>query len=596
MSFYFMCSALMLSYSQDLPDMESLMAVSGAESPEEMDAGEVERLLHYVERPLRVNDASVEQLVSSGLMSMYQAVSLVDYRERHGAPATLTELSAVDGFTHEHVRRISYFITLETGRHPGTGPYARYDMAIRTGCSNTGDRNAFSYGVKAKVEVGDRISVSASASSSAVPSVTFLDKYSGSISYEFASIPLRLLAGDFKARFGQGLALWNGMSMSGIPSPSACMRTPYGLSDVYSFTGGTSLTGIAADLGLNRFKLTAFLASPGIKYGYSSMMPAVNLAWRSRNVQIGVTHYCETRYSSKRNSFMVDEMKTSADMVACVRGTDVFMEIAYDWKNVAVACIAGTSFKVGEGIRLASMLRYYPALFDSRWSGAIRSGTKCSNEYAAAVSCSMNRGGWVKIAGAEGFGTNIRRHSASFSADAAYYPVAKSASVLGKSIQVKVLADWSVMLSESLRLKLRFSERFRTWGHPFRTDARADLSWLSSRFTFNSRLNVLCCEKTGIAAYVEGGYKVKDISVFLRHGYFKIDDWDDRIYVYERDAPGSFNVPALYGRGIWVSLYAMCKTCRKGRLYVRCSYTGYPFMQKKKPGRAELKLQYVMSF
>ena len=79
--------------------------------------------------------------------------------------------------------------------------------------------------------------------------------------------------------------------------------------------------------------------------------------------------------------------------------------------------------------------------------------------------------------------------------------------------------------------------------------------------------------------------------MYLRCGIFKADDWADRIYVYERDAPGSFNVPAYYGRGIWTSGYVSWRFAGWGSLYVRSSYVSYPMMrEKKKPGKAELKL------
>jgi hypothetical protein len=69
-----------------------------------------------------------------------------------------------------------------------------------------------------------------------------------------------------------------------------------------------------------------------------------------------------------------------------------------------------------------------------------------------------------------------------------------------------------------------------------------------------------------------------------------VDEWEDRIYAYERDLPGSFNVPAFYGRGYWISLSGNWKFARWGRVYVKGSLMQYPFMEKKKPGRAELKL------
>ena len=98
--------------------------------------------------------------------------------------------------------------------------------------------------------------------------------------------------------------------------------------------------------------------------------------------------------------------------------------------------------------------------------------------------------------------------------------------------------------------------------------------------------------------YLEGGYKRNNLSVYARQGFFFVDNWDDRIYVYERDAPGSFNVPAMYGRGLWTSLVMAWRFASVGRLYARASYTSYPFMpeEKKKPGKAELKLQFVFRF
>ena len=88
------------------------------------------------------------------------------------------------------------------------------------------------------------------------------------------------------------------------------------------------------------------------------------------------------------------------------------------------------------------------------------------------------------------------------------------------------------------------------------------------------------------------------LTLHVRQGIFLIDDWDDRIYVYERDAPGSFNSPAMYGRGLWTSAAAALKISRRIRLYMRAAFTAYPLMEeeKKKPGKAELKLQIQFRF
>ena len=115
-------------------------------------------------------------------------------------------------------------------------------------------------------------------------------------------------------------------------------------------------------------------------------------------------------------------------------------------------------------------------------------------------------------------------------------------------------------------------------------------------FVCTARINVLSCDGVGFLSYLEGGYKTERHSVYLRQGLFIVDDWDDRIYVYERDAPGSFNAPAMYGRGVWTSITSSSRLTRALRLYARASYIGYPMMEKKKPGKAELKLQLQYRF
>ena len=81
---------------------------------------------------------------------------------------------------------------------------------------------------------------------------------------------------------------------------------------------------------------------------------------------------------------------------------------------------------------------------------------------------------------------------------------------------------------------------------------------------------------------------------------FRVDNWDDRIYVYEGDAPGNFNVRGYYGRGFWTAMTAGVKCSRSCRAYLRASYLDYPWQtpgtEEKKPGKAELKLQVVLDF
>ena len=110
---------------------------------------------------------------------------------------------------------------------------------------------------------------------------------------------------------------------------------------------------------------------------------------------------------------------------------------------------------------------------------------------------------------------------------------------------------------------------------------------------------MLCRSLAGLA-YLEGGRKTDWFSAYLRGTIFIVDNWDDRIYSYERDAPGNFTVPAYYGRGWSLSAVSGCKL-RLGRgralkLYFRASTMAYSFMKEPKPSVSEAKAQAVVMF
>ena len=557
---------------QSSEELEAIMLLTGCAQPENLDEYDVERLCHYLEHPVRINSVSVAYLRSCGLFSAYQAASLVDYRSRHGDVMSLYELSSVDGFTAEKVRALSPFISLAGGGIINGDTDLSHDLAVKGGVAISDGTASGGYGMKYRFTAGDRASAALAFSRANDERLGLPDSWAGHLSWDMRRIPVRFLAGDFNARFGQGLALWNGFSMSGAGKTNSFFRSSAGLSSSWSFTGSNALSGFASELSVSRMRVSALVAFPGIKAKGASgagILPAVNLGWYGRNMSASLTHYVEFAGSSIRT--YIPDMKTSADVALCLHGTDLFGEIAFDWVNMSAAVLAGTIFPCGEEVRSAVHVRYYPSTFNPSRSSAMRSGSKCSNEHAVSLSTDYQKKSGGLAAG--------------LSLDLSYRPVPQSGTE--NNVQLKILNDCSVEFSDLFQLKFRFSERLRSWGQKSRTDVRADLVWTWNRFVLCSRMNVLRCKGTGLLSYAEGGYKGDDLSIYLRAGIYRIDNWDDRIYVYERDAPGNFTVPAMYGRGAWFSFSMSWKYARWGRLYVRAA---------KKPGKAELKLQSVFSF
>ena len=155
-------------------------------------------------------------------------------------------------------------------------------------------------------------------------------------------------------------------------------------------------------------------------------------------------------------------------------------------------------------------------------------------------------------------------------------------------------------LSKTLILKLRAVGKKRNYGNEkLRTDLRADLCYSRTGLKLNGRVDWVHSAKYGILAYLESAFEKENKGIlWLRATVFDAVKWADRVYSYERDAPGSFLIPAYYGRGFALSAYLSAKVRFKGRqslaCYLRASYTGY--WQKKKPSVPELRLAMAYNF
>ena len=544
--------------------INSILRVIGVMSIEDADAEEVDRLIQLMHHPIPLDKGGIPLLESSGLFSPYQVMSLKDYISRHGDVLSMAELAAVDGFSEQYVDVIRPFvrpggkITSDGQAEKRLKSKLKVDVDLKGAFKVTEPEvPEWNGGFRANIDVKGAVQAAVAATRKYDEQV--LNSAGLALAYRFGKVVI----GDFNARFGQGLCLWNTVSFSSLTSPSAFMKRPSGVTLSHSYTGAYAMTGMAGDVNLGAWKLSAMLSLPGIRQGTVLLQPAVNLVRYFRFGHVSATHVMSFS-DVTRPYFRIPHMKSSFDASMCFCGVNLFSELAYDWVKTSAAFVTGMESGIGECLRIASLVRYLPA----------------SDEHGAALSGEFSSG----------------RHSAVFSVDAAYDLRRKEGEA--KRLQFKGQMKWRWSMAEWLYSELRLSERYRTWGLPFRTDLRADFCFDTPAWTAAVRFNLLDCDGLGMLGYAEAGYRLEHLlKVFLRQGIFRIDDWDDRIYVYERDSPGNFNVPAFYGRGMWSSLYLSSRPVRWLTTYLRVSYVSYFLMrEKKKPGKAELKLQLSLHF
>ncbi len=572
------CLFLPLSgYSQSDDEIGKIAAFLGVISEEDLSEDEVEYFTDLIRRPLKINMSTRSKLLSSGLFSSYQVATLIEHQKRTGMVFSLAELASIDGFGSRYVELLRPFISIETSMtSDALIPASRrvyQELSLRAGYRYSSGHQ-WQYGLKYGMDAGCGVRFSMGISRGLSAKTPAPSAYSISAAYDFKKIDARLILGDFNARFGQGSVAWNGTFMNPLTSPSGFMKKASGLSSTRSFTGSSANVGMASELAFGRFTVSASVAFPGLKDALIngkklttaklSILPLVNIRWATKIGSFGVTSSVERHFFQENDEI---NASTSLDASLCIAGVNVFAETAYDWILRKFNVVAGVDLSPIDQLRIAAL-----------------GGWKQNSQWQFATSANL-------VAGSD------KSHSLTVSSELLYYPIPKEKTE-NYSVQVKSQLYWAWKASKYLIFRLKASDRFRTWGQRHRTEVRSEFSLPLGSWTVDARMSVLKCRNHALLGHLDASYKIHPINLHLRVGVFKIDHWDDRIYVYEYDAPGSFNVPAYHGRGVWSAAVFSYRIQRYLRIYFRASYIAYPFrqVQNKKPGRAELKIQSVFRF
>ena len=523
--------ALLILALLSQPD-STMLAISGASSLEELDETQVEMYQHLESHPVYINLASRRQLTASGLFTPFQTASLLEYRARAGDILSLAELSAVDGFGESFVRAISPYVSLRTRAPVGessTDKRIRAEASARMWAKNDDGAAVLSYGGKMKIEAGTRLSAAVAFKRSYAPGLSLPEVFNWSAALYGSHIPATLIVGDFNARFGQGLLSWSGFSLSGLSSISAFYKRPSGLSPSFSYTP-TGLRGAAAEVELGQFSLSAALAMPQRKSKAATALAGV--AWYGLRAQAGLN---AVRTGARAFGL-------SADFRLNAGKTDIFGEAAWDVGSKLPHGLIGAVWNIDYDVKLAGRAVYQ------------------QDKESAAL------------------GAQFRQCFASVEG------------IMKKDVgTIKYLVSTPFQISEALTATFRLKGRLEK-GKGAYNAFRATFDWAQEKVKVRLLTDLSKGDSFACLFYLEPGYVSDKFSLYGRATLYACDIWDERIYIYERDAPGNFNMKAYCGRGWAASVVAGWKI-KKQRVHLRASLT-----DSTRETRLEFHGQYSIEF
>ena len=440
------------------------------------------------------------------------------------------------------------------------------------------------------------------------------------------SIPGRILLGDYSARFGQGLLLWSGFSIAGFSSVQSFRRNASGLSASSSFT--RTLHGIGLDLALGRSTISAVWSTPvqstnprllALNYNHifrTSSTGATLLADPGRLYAASIDFRAGLPRLSLSGEFALELLPAPASAALAPAPASVAASAAVP--SLAAPAVAASASVAPVSAASATPQPDSPAAIFVP-AGLLSAVWTPSYGNRLAVLARYYPQNWSQLAASppSAFSTAKDEFGSAFLFQSARYTLSLD---LARRLSE---ANWQYRLLASANLPFRLGlpgrtqrkvnsstgidgtisvrslSRFRpSQSLPFRQDLRCDLKLELNRLKLNTRCNLLWCRNFAMLGYIEPGFSDQFFSLWFRLTGYSVPSWDDRISTWERDIPGSFTVPARYGKGLALSCTSSLTIQRKRlryRLNARLSYDVYSRKETltRKP---ELKLQYRMDF
>jgi hypothetical protein len=602
------------------PTLESLIEVLSEESEEDADISLWLEELHFLaENPIDINLASEGELRRIPFLNEITAASILAHRERSGAFKSVFEVASVIGIGRDLAEKLSFFIVagddtadlINSWKSSGRAQHQLLAKGWQSFPKQAGylsqkgkppafqgepqkiyTRYLFRQGTHLQVGVtGDRD-----------PGEQFFkgsnplgfDFYSAHVSFKYKDAVPQVIIGDFSARAGQGLVIWQGFSMGKTAevmqvSKTMSMIRPYTSTDENFFLRGIATTLQSGDLRAHLFLshkksdgnllegadgkiIFTSLQSSGYHRTLSEIEDKNRVGHSVAGALLGLT--------SKKLRFGANILYERFQY-PYVRGTQLYQKflfsgrenynasLDYKWisgpyqlygeaavsKSGGIALIQGWEGRMHDQLTMAMVFRHYEKDYHATWASAFGENNRAINETGIYAGLRTIPASGVTLSGyADWFWSPWINYATS-----------------GPSRGFEYMVQGDFRYSRKLDGYIRFKNKSRAdkvKGDQLYFDdtgSRTSLRWhisykISDRFYLRSRLeNVLFSypdSEKGILLFQDFGWTPSqpELSLNARFSWFRTGGYNARIYTYENDLLYNFSTFAFFGEGIRIYL------------------------------------------
>ncbi|MGZ5245632.1 MAG: hypothetical protein ACXWV5_00995 [Flavitalea sp.] len=573
---------------------------------DETEMQETELLKNINKEKIFINDVD-EQGLAQGLMilnvlSEKQIESFVQYRRRFGKLLSKYELQAIPDWDIQTIRKILPYLSFEHYENPGFNNIMNKGNSmflVRNGggvfrekdssFAGAGNRLLlkYQYRYQKKMNVGFLAEKDAGEKMTS-KNFQLFDFYSLHFEWNNLNRHIRkIVAGDYTVNFGQGLIQWQGFGfgkgggIATVKKQGETINSYHGANEYNFHRGIASVThykNIDASVFISRRLLDGNFDGDSIssinvsglhrtaneiqnRKSFTLITAGLNVGYKFRQGSVGlnsVVYKFEHAYSKRSlpyNIYAIREdqwRNLSLDYSYTFKNLHLFGELAIDKRNNP-AIISGLILSLNKFADLNLVYRNISPGFQSLFSRALTENTAVNNESGLYMNCSVK---WKKFL-------------IDFYGDQFYFPWVKfTVDAPSSGWEYGLQLKWSPSRDIEFINRVRIEEKdqqvsgYSFTSKIFRNQKRSFRSHLN--YTINKeRVIKLRFETTavtnakeekfqgGFLSYVELQNRISSVNIMVvaRFQYFDTDDFESRIYAFERDVTYAMSVPFFTNKG-----------------------------------------------
>lgn len=579
--------------------------------------------------PVDINTATKEDLERLPFLSDDEIADILEYIYRNGEMKSLAELSMIRSLNTKKRQLLPFFITIKEqtkSGFPTMKNILKYGTNEFLATANIplyerkGDKNGYlgykyKHNIRYEHKYGDYLRLGfVGAQDAGEP--FFSNK--NSLGYDFYSFYLAikklgriksLTLGRYRIRLGMGLTMNNDLSLSKSMSLNAINRQGGSIRPHSSRSGYNYMQGAAATIRLTqKLDLTAFVsykdfdatlnnddgsiatilksdyhrtqAELNKKNNSSQFVSGGSLNFSDKGFTLGISgYYAWLNRQLKPN-------KTQEYRKHYAEGQHFYnYSIDYGYRNgnfslhgetatgncKAWATINTIAYRLRQNLSVMALQRFYSYRYYSLFAQSFSEGGSVQNESGVYLGVD-----WQPL----------RKLSVAYYTDIAYFPWAKyQAHYASRSFDnmlsvVYASNNWTI--TAKYRLKMREKDNADKTALIYKTDQRARLAtaYTAPLWTIKAQIDAAHSKykdkSFGYMTTISGGCTaIKKLNLYATLGYFHTQDYNSRIYSYERGMLYDFSFPSYYGEGIRYAVIASCNSIKNITLTAKAGTTNY---------------------